>query len=76
MPNELEFHVNDLDTLDWHDPAKHTALHPMKLRISVDQVFDLETGVVVAHIVPGYKFYWGHRHLHVAPADWPGYEQG
>jgi len=39
--------------------------HPIKMAATKNTLYDFHTGKVIATIVDGYEFYWGHYHPHV-----------
>jgi len=45
--------------------------HPIQLRVTTKEVFNLETGELVA-VIPNekYRFYWAHNHLHLGPVEY------
>jgi hypothetical protein len=63
------FTPEQLKQIDWttiYQPENH----PLKLVVEVQTIRDLATNQVIAEAAPGYRFYWAHDHIHVAPIDW------
>ena len=63
------FTPKQLAEIDWtkvYQPENH----PLKLVVQAGAIRDLTTNQVVAEAAPGYRFYWVHDHIHVAPVDW------
>ena len=46
--------------------------HPVWITVTPQEIQDIQTKAVIATISEGYRWYWAHGHLHIAPADWDG----
>ena len=58
-----------LAQVDW-SKAKQADNHPVRVRVTSNTVYDLETDAVIAMAYPPYRFAWLHGHVHMVPADW------
>ena len=68
------FTIDDLEAQDWvHEVQPQN--HPVKIRVTRDTIFNLETGEVICQINPNYRFYWAHSHPHICPASWKDEER-
>lgn len=63
------FTRTQLASLDW-DALRQPESHPLKVRVTPEAVFDRDSGVLLASAAPGYRFFYGHDHVHIAPVDW------
>lgn len=63
------FTPEQLAQIDWQT-VYQPENHPLKLVVDAQTIRDLATNSPIAHAAPGYRFYWAHDHIHVAPVDW------
>ena len=62
---------DELASCDWESEPTPPS-HPLQVRIDARNVYDLDTGRVVATVNKGYRFFWAHNHVHVCREDWDG----
>lgn len=60
-----------LEQLDWTREVQPPN-HPVALIVKTQRLYNKVTGELVATLEPGYRFYWAHQHVHIAPFDWDG----
>ena len=65
------FVPEDLEQIDW-TMEHHPKNHPVRVIVRHQQLYDLTTGALIGTLEPGYRFYWAHQHIHVAPYEWDG----
>lgn len=63
------FTPEQLGRIDWktvYQPENH----PLKLVVKPEAIYNLKTGELICTAAHGYRFYWAHDHIHVAPVNW------
>lgn len=67
------FTAEEMRRVDWSEETQ-AKNHPVRVIVEPDVIRDQRTGEVIAAIRPGYRWYWAHSHIHVAPQGWNGLE--
>ena len=60
-----------MGNIDWTQEV-HGKDHPIAMACDSEHIYDARTGEIIADIRPGYRFWYNHSHMHVAPDNWDG----
>lgn len=67
------FTTEALVRIDWtNERQPHN--HPVRLVVEPTVIRNEATGEVIATTQPGWRWYWAHSHIHLAPDSWGGSE--
>lgn len=75
MNDTTAYTREEVEAIDWSRELQ-PATHPVKIRIADAQVFDLDSGALIAQVAPEYRVYWRHGHVHFARRDDDGWIPG